>query len=246
MNENKAYGDNKIYSPDGKLMFLTGGRKLDFYINKKLVQKIGDKSYKLLFEPKGKGHSERNTSLLEPRENKCVVCGELDLLELTRHHIIPSRFRKYFPENIKGNNYRYVVFVCNTCHNNYGQHENLYNDVIAKELGIKNLQQCNEEIYLKKRIIIGIANALLFRTIPEQRNKELQEKFVENTGLEPTEKNLFKVHKWKYEPQDDNNDFGKLVVDNINNIYEFQQRWLEHFVECMKPQFLPKDLKILL
>ena len=42
------------------------------------------------------------------------------------------------------------------------------------------------------------------------------------------------------------NDFGKLIFDKITNIYEFQQMWLEHFVNNMNPKYLPEDLKVLL
>lgn len=247
MNPNRAYGNVEIYSPDGHLMFRTNDDKLRFYKRKDLVEPMSDFQYRLKFVPKGLGHGERNQDLLEPRENKCVRCGEEDLFVLTRHHVVPTRFRKFLPKNIKGNNHRYVVFLCTDCHEEYGYFENQLNEVIAKELGIKSLKQCNDEIYIEKRIITGIADTILFKEgIPADRLAQLKKDFQERTDLEPTTENLAKVRRKKYEPTSPENNFGKLVIDNVKNIYYFQQMWLEHFVETMKPKFLPKDLLVLL
>lgn len=247
MNESRAYGNIEVYCPNNNLMFRANEDKLRFYKKKNLVEKIHDSAYRLKFEPKGLGHTDRNRDLLEPRENKCVCCGETDLILLTRHHIVPTRFRKYFPENLKSNNHRYVVFLCRDCHDLYGYHENEFNDVLSKELGLKTLKEYTSEINVEKRIITGIADTILFKDgIPEKRIEELKQSFKERTGLEPVNENLLKVRKRKYEPMADENNFGKMVVEKIKNIYEFQQRWLEHFVETMEPKHLPKDLRILL
>lgn len=247
MHPSRAYGNIEVYSPDGELMFHTNDSKLKFYKEKNLIEQIGENKYRLLFEPNGKGHADRNVELLEPRINQCVCCGQDDILALTRHHIVPTRFRKYLPENIKGNNHRYVVFLCTECHNEYGDYEMDLNNLLAMELGVDTLRECASRINIEKRIITGIANTILYRDmIPESRISELKEEFKTRTGLDPTDDNLHKVRKKKYEPVSDENNFGKLVVDNIKNVYEFQQRWLEHFVHTMQPRFLPKDLLILL
>lgn len=247
MKENRAYGNIEVYSPDNELMFRANEDKLKFYINKNLVEQIGDNKYKLLFEPKGKGHFDRNKILLEPRENKCVCCGDEDILMLTRHHVVPSRFRKHFPDYIKGNNHRYIVFLCRDCHNEYGTFENELNDVLAARFDVMTIKECAKKIVYEKKIITGIADSILYKDgIPEDRIEALKKHFVEKTGMEPTEQNLKKVHKQKYEPPNLDYNFGYLVVNMVENIYDFQQEWLEHFVSSMKPKYLPQDLSILL
>lgn len=247
MNESRAYGNIEIYSPDNELMFRCNEHKLAFYIRKNLVEKIDEIKYRLNFVPKGIGHNERNTELLIARENKCVRCGEEDLYVLTRHHVVPSRFRKFLPLYIKSNNHRYVVFLCIECHEEYTAHENILNDVLAEELGTKTLKQCTDEIILEKRIITGIADTIIFKDkVPAERIEELKRMFTEKTGMEPTNENLLKTRKKKYEPITDDTNFGKLIVEKVKNVYEFQQMWLEHFVEKMHPKFLPHDLTILL
>jgi len=247
MKESKAYGNIEIYAPDGTLMFLTNSHKLAFYQRKGLVRQIGENKHQFLFEPKGKGHGERNIQLLNARENRCVVCGADDLDDLTRHHVIPTRFRKYMPMSLKSNNHRYVVFLCNGCHNDYGVAENEFNDELARRYGVKDLRECVSGIIRDKRIIAGIASTLLFAlSVPEERKEELRREFKEVTGMEPIEDNLVKTFSKRYEPVTDENNFGKIVVDKVKNLYEFQQMWLEHFNSVMKPRFLPNDLQILL
>lgn len=247
MNQNKAYGDIEMYSPDDQLMFRTNQSRLKSYIKKGLVEKLNDKKFRFNFVPKGLGYGERNKGLLEPRENRCVRCGDEDLFVLTRHHIVPSRFRRHLPDNIKGHNHKYVVFLCCECHNEYGHHENRLNDMIAEEMDTKTLKECTEEIHVEKRIITGLADTILFKhNVPEHRLEQLKMDFQRRTGLEPNVHNLIKVRKSKYEPVSKENDFGRIIINKIKNIYEFQQRWLEHFVNTMQPKYLPKDLSILL
>ena len=248
MLESSAYGNIEVYCPDGKLMFIANEKKMNFYIKNGLVENIGDKKYKLLFEPKGLGYADRNQYMLIRRENKCVACGNEDLEDLTRHHVVPSRFRRHLPLHIKSNDFRYVVFLCNDCHNYYGYHEDDENDALAAELGTKTLKEYDKLIILEKRKIGGIAYAILYNQdrIPEERIEELKVSFKEKSGMEPTEENLNKTFKRRYEPNSPENDFGAIIVSKISNIYDFQIRWLKHFVEIMEPGFLPEDLQILL
>jgi hypothetical protein len=247
MKEHNAYGNLEVYSPNGHLMFRTNENRLRYYKDLKLVQHLGENRYQLLFQPKGLGHYGKDVELLEPRPNRCVCCGDSDIHSLTRHHVVPRRFRKHMPMELKNFNYRYLVMLCTDCHERYGYHENDFNDELATRLSVKTLKECNDEIYIDKRIIIGIANAILKnKRIPEQRREELKVQFKEKTGLEPTEANLVKVYKWKYEPMKDVSDFGKIVIDATEDLYGFQQMWLEHFNDTMSPKFLPQDLKMLL
>lgn len=247
MDISNAYGNIEIYSPGNDLMFITNQKKLNFYLKKELAEKIGDKKYRLLFEPKGIGHGERNKELLTQRANQCCCCGNKDLLTMTRHHIVPTRFRKFLPDNIKGFNHRYVIMLCIDCHEEYGYFENDLNNELAEQYNVPTLRECNNQIHVEKRIITGLADSILFKDrIPEERKEELKLEFKKRTGLEPTEDNLYKVRKRKYEPVAPDHNFGKLIVDKLKNIYDFQQMWLEHFVSTMQPLYMPDDLKILL
>lgn len=247
MSPGKAYGDIKIYSPDNVLMFRTNEKKLNFYKRKELVEQIGDSSYRLKFAPAGLGHGSRNVELLEPRANKCVVCGDEDILTLTRHHVVPTRFRKYFPLHMKSNNHRYVVLVCTDCHHLYNYFEELKNQELSEHYKVKSLHECMKIINNNKRVIAGVASSILFSDfLPEERKDELRIKFTKLTNMEPTEDNLTKSFQKKYEPISDDSNFGKMIVDKVKNLYDFQGMWLKHFVDTMQPKYLPNDLNILM
>ena len=251
MKKSKIYGNIEVYSSNDELMFICNERKLKFYIKNNLVEKINDFKYKLLFTPKALGYYNRNKALLLPRENKCVICGESNINLLTRHHIVPTKFRKFFPDNIKGNDYRFVVFLDKRCHADYNIEENILTDTIAKELNIQTLEEYVKTVINDKHYIYGIAYTILFRNeIPLTRIEELKLEFKKVTNEDASFENLQKAIKLNFLPKyKDNcisNDWGKLVINKIENIYQFQQRWLEHFVETMQPKFLPKDLSILL
>ncbi len=247
MKVSRAYGNLEVYSPDNVLMFLCNEDKVKSYEKKGLITHVDGNKYQFLFEPRGRGHGERNQELLVARKNECVCCGNDELDDLTRHHIVPTRFRKHMPMHLKGNNHRYVVFLCRDCHNEYGIYENAFNDDIARDLGVPTLVECLAMAVQDRRIIAGYANTLLFVDgIPESRREEIKILFREEAGLEPTDDNLITAFRKRYEPTDDAYNFGKLVVDKTKNLYEFQQMWLEHFYEHMKPLFLPHDLRILL
>lgn len=246
MKETNAYGNISILSPDNQVMFLTNQNRLNSYLRRNLVEKVNDNQYRLLFEPKGLGYQERNTDLLIPRKNQCVCCGEQDILLLTRHHVIPTRFRKHFPDSLKSNNFKYVVLLCVECHTNYNVHEEIYNDELATQYGIKSFVDCEKANYVKKKKVSGTANALLtyLNAIPGERISILKDRFKELTEMEPSEENLKKSVKYKYQPPDEENNFGKLLVEAVNNVYLLQRLWLDHFIATMQPKYLPEDLII--
>ena len=249
MNQSRAYGNIRVYCPDGNLMFRANEDKLRFYKKNDLVEEIENgTAYKLKFQPAGLGHTDRNQELLEPRENKCVCCGSDEIEQLTRHHIVPSRYRKHFPMHMKSNNHRYVVFVCWECHSDYNYFEYQEDNRIAEVLGLTAEKRHSETARVNRRILSGIADTIMFKSdsIPATRMEELRQSFVERSGLELNEENLVKVRKLRYDQTDEEGEYFKLVVDRMKNLYEFQQSWLEHFNASMEPDHLPKDLAILL
>lgn len=240
-----GYGNIEIYSIDNNLIFRCNQSRLAFYQKKNLVECIGDNKYKLNFFH---NCSNSKTELSAQRDNKCVRCGCEDFLTLTRHHIIPTRFRKHFPLEIKSYNSKYIVFLCTDCHYEYNECETIFNEELAEKFNVKSYKECCYDIVTEKKILVGIANTLIYYKdkLPIHRINFLEERFKKITGLEPVEENLFKSKKRRYEPMSPENDFGRLIFDKITNIYEFQQMWLEHFVNNMNPKYLPEDLKVLL
>lgn len=111
LRKNKIYGNCKVYSPSGNLMFLCVEEKANWYLDRvdvntgePLAREIRHinpilnlfmillfirprgKKVQLMFEPKQEGNSGDKYSLSK-KENKCVITGDTNLETLTKHHI---------------------------------------------------------------------------------------------------------------------------------------------------------------
>jgi hypothetical protein len=248
----RAYGNLRVLSPTGKLMFLAGLPKLKFYLDRGLVKQIDSDTYQLTFEPKGLGYSSE-TSILKlgefstippSRENRCVVSGETDLNKLNKHHIVPRCFRKHFPLKEKSN-FQMLVMIDVKVHGLYTIEEQKYYDVIAKELGVNNWDSFREDLPTKK--LQGYSKSLYIHgdSIPEDRRNEMELVFIQETGLQPTKYNLSQYMYTDISERKEmtvDNNFGMAIAAKIIDYREFEIKWLNHFVETMKPKFLPLDL----
>lgn len=251
MKTESAYGNIPIFSPDGILMFNTNEKKIKFYHKNNLIESY-QTGYKLNFIPNGLGHHGKTTEhlLAFPRINQCVVSGEKNISLLTRHHIVPVLFRKWMPDRIKSINYQYVVFVRKDLHSKYTIEEQKYYKDIAEIYDVKNYEETlflHASDIVKKRQYSGTL-LKYFHMIPPDRIIVLKQKFKFHTGLEPTLENYKKVFEEVKEVEkryykNANYNFGKLVIDKVTDLEQFEKLWLTHFIKTMKPQFLPHDLE---
>ena len=224
---------------EGKLLFLSSIKKLNFYKKKGLVKHIKDDEYTILFTP----HvlcSDKNPETLIPRKNCCVVTGGTK--NLTRHHIVPSFFRRHFPEELKLN-FQFVVLINGTKHFEYTIEEQKMYENLGK---IYNVEPFKDLISIHEDKIhyIKLARTLLNHgsKIPIDKRILLEKKFMEITGLELSKENLQMVSDKSTSPSNTDCDFGKQLVSKIDDFNSFEMMWLRHFVDVMKPKFLPQDL----
>ena len=252
MIKDRLYGNIGVYSPDGIFMFHANKRKLNFYIKTNLVEKIGDKKYQLTFVPGGVGNGNKGETFAIPRENRCVVTGITDYQVLTRHHIVPLVFRKHFPLEEK-RNFQWVVFIEDKHHRDYTVEEHKFYNELAKKYNVPSILEFSSE-YNDKLLVYRLAKNLLCHgdKMPSDKKGNLELNFVQLSGLQPTVENLMKYKKPSLKKKDVPEieivpgGFGKAIVAHIKDYQEFNLMWLNHFVETMKPQFLPEDLKIYL
>jgi len=247
------YGNCEVYSPDGDLMFRCMEKRIHWYLNRNLATVINDNplAIKLNFTPKGKGSKESYLKLI--RNNKCVVCGDENLEQLTRHHIIPYEYRKYFPDNLKAHNAIYIVPLCRSCHEIYEQDA----DNFKKELEIKcnaprriNFEKYNHAekhivTLLKYRNVIPYERVEEIKEILNRQMTEFGMSFCksdcdDNTKLE---KYLNDIQSTGYRG---NNNHSEIVVKTCQDLDDFSKKWVTHFVETMQPQFIPDFIKNLI
>ena len=85
------YDNCTMYGPDNEWMCACDHKKMNWYLDRNLAEKLSDNTFKLTFKPEGKGHATESAYFAEKRVNCCVICGtEADL---TKHHIVPYCYR---------------------------------------------------------------------------------------------------------------------------------------------------------
>lgn len=229
LKKEKLYGNCRVYHPDGDLMFLCSAKRINWYLSRNLATIINEDplSIKLNFIPQGKGNSNRSFSL-ERKENKCVCCGIQE--NLTKHHVIPSCFRKHFPDYLKSRNMHDVLIMCVSCHSKYEEFAVSFKKRLANSNNSFFHSKTSPKNLLIKKIngyenILKNCNKL---NIPQSRIEEIQNA-LNKSKLEL--ENLLDLPK---------HDFGKEVVSNTKDIQKFNKVWRIHFLEIMKPKFMPK------
>lgn len=242
------YGNCSVYNPEGELMFRCLLKRAKWYLDRGLAKVIEEDplSIKLNFKPKGNG--EQADFLLLPRENKCIVCGTKDLKLLSRHHLIPYEYRKFFPESKKSANSAYVVPICRDDHNTYEAEATILKKKIAKQYNapLNGKISCSQTTNLIKTLLRHGDK------IPVKRAEEMRERLLEQL------KELYSVSKedlydHEYlesiydilETERNNVDHchGKIVVSQLEDLDEFVKRWCSHFFNIMKPRYAPEDIK---
>jgi len=254
-NLDKLYGNNKVFAPSGELMFLGSKKKINWYLKNNLADVIeveGKNTHiKLNFVPKDIGHSKNGLDpyYLAKKLNICVVSGSSDGTYLTKHHIIPYCFRKWFPEEYKSRSSHDIVLITRDLHHQY---ENKYADDFKNEIGIEygvgSLKDCGK-INAAKSFNKGLAHTIInqHKNMPMDKLLNMMIRFETNTNIKPTIWNL-KDYIISYNIEANKNrktnDWGKFVVEKITDLQEFSEIWRQHFIDSMSPKHMPDGWRI--
>lgn len=242
--DRKIYGNCRVLSPDGILMFLCEEKRINWYIERKLADKINDNpiTIKFNFKPNGLGNNDKPYGLIE-MSNKCVICGSEEFL--TRHHVVPICYRRYFPLKYKSKNHHDVLAVCFDCHEKY--------EVKAFELKRRLAEEYNAPLdgILDKSMegkgakIIGYSRLLLSdnsKFVPKNRLEEIRSVMFDHFGREYTEKDLIETSLLKTTMCKKTH--GEIVVSKLDSIQEFIEMWRTHFVESNDCKCLPDKWRV--
>ena len=245
-NGNKAASNNVLYSnimmesPDGTQMCFINSRKARWYLKRNLAEIISPETIRLTFEPLGKGKNN-DKYYLTRAENKCVVCGTAE--GLTKHHVVPYCYRKFFPREYKDHTSHDVNLLCRSCHDKYETIAEDRKAKIAKKfkapLRVREITLDKVRLSVKKAGI-GLIQ-LKQNKIPFSRRKDLvkilQLFFKREDITEADIKKASKIDPYHRSYRSVNH--GEFVVSQLKNIQEFIREWREHFVSVMCPQFMP-------
>lgn len=248
------YGNCQVLSPNGELMFRCLEKKAYWYLNRDLAEIISDKplTIKLKFTPNGKG--ERNEYLKDIRQNKCVVCGEENLEILTKHHLVPHEYRKHFPKDLKSHNSSLVVPICTTCHEIYeNKHafklKQAFTDLYVGKVARKNPPDVKYHVKIR-----GAVNALLKHKnkIPYEKIMNMEKEIIDfaskhnihlKENISENDLNEMQILLSKIGIPKIKNNTSEIIVSKCNDLNKFSLKWVNHFIQCMQPKFLPEYFK---
>ncbi|KAL0022097.1 hypothetical protein WJX79_008401 [Trebouxia sp. C0005] len=112
-----VYENCKMLSQEGELLCFCDLRKLTWYENRGLADRISadPPTIKLRFMHKT-GDQERGVDdyYLHSKENKCVSCGETG--HYLRYRVVPACYRRNFPVQWKSHRSHDIVLLCVDCH----------------------------------------------------------------------------------------------------------------------------------
>lgn len=243
-----AYSNWLMISPEGEEMCRCAKKRADWYISRGLADVVANDppTIKLKFLPNGNGNQGDPFSLAN-KHNRCVVCGTEE--DLTKHHIIPSMYRKFFPIKYKARSAHDVVVICIPCHEEY--------ETIAMSLKqTLSIEMTGSTIPIHKPCIkdrdhfriTGYCKSLLTHgdVIPHERKVQMVAEVASYIGhiasMEEIEK-LAKIKRESYGPRD----VGKAVVDCLTDDDKFEafvKRWRKHFIDTAQPKFMPEHWSV--
>jgi hypothetical protein len=236
------YESFSMYHPDGSFMCHINQKRANWYVERGLADWIDDKSFKLKFEPKGKGKQDL-LFYTQKVENRCVVCGDHSEDNLNKHHVVPYVFRSRFPVQYKESNHHDILVTCVDCHENYEHQANIFKAKLAKDLGLTmNLgmtpeQRHNKKVRSAQKALANVESGKLkdangVSLIPEEKLEQLRQ--TANMELFPEEIEYGAV-------------WADKIVENVlaeNRLFEFVKMWRQHFLDNCNPQFLPNHWSV--
>lgn len=240
----KLYGNCAGYSQSGELIFRCNTKKMRWYLNRGLAEEISSDppAIRLLFKPKGNGHAG-DRFFLQARKNECVVCGTDK--DLTRHHVLPHSYRRWFPKSLDCYGPYDVFALCIDHHEQYEESADTLKEKLVAEFNAP-LHGIGGSACPVIRKGASAAHALLKygSKIPEHKVAELEGVVKKTFGGELSSdalKKLVDSSRSAYKTH------GRLVVEELNGfegIGKFVIRWRKHFLETMEPKYLPKWWKV--
>lgn len=231
---NKPFGECEVYHSDDTLAFNCTPAKARWYMKNKVVTIINEEPLKIRFISESRCKSYN-------KADKCVCCGSSN--NLTKHHIIPYCYGKYFIKGYKSNQTnRDIVVMCADCHSSYEQKANEFKDKIIKHYNISNSNYYSNDD-LKSIRIVKYAQTLIkhYDKIPKNKiillENEIKKYYnIDNLSNEKLQE-ISNVKKYT-------RNHGKIIISKIKDLNKFVEIWRLHFIKNTNCKYLPKNYNI--
>jgi hypothetical protein len=233
------YENLNVLAVDGTLIFRTNRNKLQWYLDNALARVVDEKTIQLTFVNCGDGWKD-DEFYLQDRKNECAVCGDSQS-GLTRGHVVPYCYRRWYPIELKSNCHHDIVPMCVKCHCRYDGFElqlkrKLSEEYLAPISGI----QSNKDFFNRKMKLRADARVILREghLIPADKRVIMLGRIREVFG-DASLSDVANIHL-----QCSVITHGQIVVSKLNDIDAFNRLWRQWFVDTMKPKHMPKHWSI--
>lgn len=230
-----AFYDNcKMLDKDNKFMSFVDQDKMDWYLKKNLAEKIDEKTFKINFVPNGSG--VKIEYYQDPVLNRCVCCASTE--NLTKHHVLPYRFKKYFPVEYKSHTSFDILLLCESCHSKYEIEANKFQNKIIKQYNANTIIH-NKEY----KNILGLIKSINKENIPIDRKEKMLKQvktFFNNDTITIDNMDKYLI------PISSTAEIEKAVQNTIiqmGGYFDFIVLWRNHFIETMNPKYLSESWK---
>lgn len=265
----KVYGGCKVYSPTGCLMFLCLEKKARWYLNRldeatgkplaveinhinpvlnslmKLLS-IKPKNLKIKFQFKPKGEGSGDKYSLGKKENRCVVSGDRDIKQLTKHHITPYCYRVFMPLEYKEANSHDIVPITKEKHYAYEVEADKLKNILAKKYDapIEGKRDVDHKLFY------ALKSARALRSSADKMpndtasiHKETIRKYTDKKNV--TQKIIDELCSTNFDKATNLKSHGEIVMQKVmlggkDSIQEFVEMWRQHFLDTTKPKYMPK------
>jgi hypothetical protein len=240
--QTEIYSNCSVLHPDGFLMFRCHRDRADWYLERDLAEIITEQPLvmKLKFVPAGLGNKNQPYYLAQ-KINRCVCCGTNE--DLTKHHVVPRCYRKFFPEELKNSSSHDVLIVCVPCHMKYETHAMQRKIQLEHEYNIPITAVMDTEVLnLAKAVSAACALVSYQDKIPLARQEVLKTTIAEQ-GFKTDYESLCELAgSRKKRQRKPRREFthGKLIVEKITDLEAFILMWRKDFIDTMDPQYLPE------
>lgn len=272
--KNKIYGNCKVYSKEGYLMFICIEKRANWYLNK-VNEKTGiplafeirhinptinslmeffnihPRSMKIqfTFEPKGGGHMG-DKFYLSKKRNRCVVGGSTDISNLTMHHIIPYCYRKFMPDKYKKGNSHDVVPILNDEHYKYEREADKLKVELAKKYDapVGGEKEVDHKLFYALKSARALQKHKEFMT--EKKIKFHKDAIRNYSGKERvTQKLIDEIANMDFKKSTKIRDHGEVVIEKLmlggeESMQEFVEMWRKHFIEHAEPKYMPRHWSV--
>jgi hypothetical protein len=219
-----VYGNHKMYSIEDEFLSHVDTKRMKWYLDRNLAMMINEKDFKLTF--KSKGNQAQGEYYKLELKNICVICGTGE--SLTKHHVVPTQYRKYLPMKYKSKSSFDVLCVCIECHHSYEIIANVLKEDLLKKYDLIDESKHQQKIKKYHHVLNNHSEFLSDEKRLDMVN--FMEEFLDDSI-----ENILSVDCNEFEST------SSLLMKNITDYKEFIIMWREHFIKNADPKHLPQE-----